>query len=243
MPLQQILPSAYEYQVDNYNELEPKVTSENVIIGQIVVDLLVNINTKEDTLKWVNEFQEKSKTTMRLTRTYPVKGSKGKLHLSASNCEELVRLLADRSKNLDKGFVKYLYNKFHVMHLGELYYFNASAAFDWLNISIALLYTNCVAEALLLGIFLTSDESEVTNKNALNLLKEILPDNSFYGCESQLGSAVIITDNSYAKHNALLLCWPSSIRLLCIFHVLQLICQWLYDSKYKILKDDCALIM
>ncbi|CAG8791915.1 6944_t:CDS:2 [Gigaspora margarita] len=35
MPLQQILPSAYEYQVDNYNELEPKVTSENVIIEQI----------------------------------------------------------------------------------------------------------------------------------------------------------------------------------------------------------------
>ncbi|CAG8747713.1 1237_t:CDS:1, partial [Racocetra persica] len=45
-------------------------------IEQIVVDLLANINTKEDALIWLNEFQECSKTTMHLTRTYPVKGDK-----------------------------------------------------------------------------------------------------------------------------------------------------------------------
>ncbi|CAG8802421.1 25109_t:CDS:1, partial [Racocetra persica] len=48
----------------------------NVKIEQIVVDLLANINTKEDALTWLNEFQKCSKTTMRLTRTYPVKGDK-----------------------------------------------------------------------------------------------------------------------------------------------------------------------
>ena len=74
--LQQILPLAYKYQIESYDELEPKITSENITIGQIVVDLLANIKTKKDALKWIDEFQEKLKTTMRLTRTYPVKGTK-----------------------------------------------------------------------------------------------------------------------------------------------------------------------
>ncbi|CAG8719056.1 23333_t:CDS:2, partial [Racocetra persica] len=63
-PLQQILPSAYEYQVDNYNELEPKVTSENA-------------GHSAATARHVYEDE---------------------LHLSASSREEIVRLLADRSK-------------------------------------------------------------------------------------------------------------------------------------------------
>ncbi|CAG8724677.1 30416_t:CDS:2, partial [Gigaspora margarita] len=71
------------------------------------------------------------------------------LHLSASNREE------------DEGFIKYLYNKFCVMHLGdpngkamydrlqagELCYFDTLAAFDRLNKSITLLYTNCATGA------------------------------------------------------------------------------------------------
>lgn len=143
------------------------------------------------------------------------------LHLSASDNNELAQLLADRSKNPDNGFLKYLYSKFCATQLGdrngkgiferlqevvtfynnsgkgkaalqiynsttqspfilcvvtnlmmrihekihqasELCYFDASASFDPLNTSISLLYTNCVASALLLGLFLTSDETEVT---------------------------------------------------------------------------------
>jgi len=75
-PLRQILPSNYLYQIENYSELEPIITSESVIIGQIIVDLFTNIDTKDGALKWLEEFQQKSKTTMRLTRTYPVKGNK-----------------------------------------------------------------------------------------------------------------------------------------------------------------------
>ncbi|CAG8666205.1 40751_t:CDS:2 [Gigaspora margarita] len=64
------------FKIVNHDELEPKVISENVIIGQIITDLLANIDAKEDSLRWIDEFQEKSKMRMRLTRTYPVKGDK-----------------------------------------------------------------------------------------------------------------------------------------------------------------------
>ena len=63
--LQQILSPSYIYKIKNYTKLEPKITTENVNIGQINVDLYV-----------LNKYQEISKTTMRLTRTFPVKGNK-----------------------------------------------------------------------------------------------------------------------------------------------------------------------
>lgn len=401
-PLQQILPSNYTYQIENYIELEPILTSENITIGQIETDFYVNINTKESALKWLDEFQEISKTTMRLTRTYITKGQRvvfrelrhcihsdivkqknssrdiknpnsqrnrdincsatinfrlrksyliythpleinlrfthnhlpnsaaslsfrpvseetqkqyinlfnmghsaatarhifeDQLHLSTSDDDELVQLLADRAKNPDQGFIKHLYNQFRKSQLGdqnrrdmfirleemvneynnsgkgraifqtynsstntpfilcivtnlmkrvhekihqagELCYFDASASFDPLNTSISLLYTSCAAGALPLGLFLTSDEAEVTIENAINLLKTILPGNAFYNRGINLGPEVFITDDSYAERNALDLCWPSSIKLLCIFHVLQAFWRWLYESKHGIHKDD-----
>jgi hypothetical protein len=44
----------------------------------------------------------------------------------------------------------------------EICYMDASAAFDPLNTSITLLYTSCAIGALPLGVFLTSDELEIT---------------------------------------------------------------------------------
>ncbi|RIB19380.1 hypothetical protein C2G38_2182064 [Gigaspora rosea] len=63
----------------------------------------------------------------------------------------------------------------------EICYIDASVSFDPLNISITLLYTSCAAGALPLGLFLTSNEQEITIEKALTLLKTILPPNAFYG--------------------------------------------------------------
>ncbi|CAG8695424.1 3558_t:CDS:2, partial [Scutellospora calospora] len=195
-----------------------------------------------------------------------------KLHLSASDDNELAHLLADRAKNPDGGFLWHLYNQFHITQLGnrngkgmfdqlqemvnqynesnngkailqiynsttstpfilcivtsliarvhekirqagELCYLDASAAFDPLNTSISLLYTSCMVGALPLGIFLTSDEAEVTIENAINLLKTILPANAFYGRGPEIGPKVIITDYSNAERNALQICWPTYDRI------------------------------
>lgn len=63
-----------------------------------------------------------------------------------------------------------------VIQAGEICYMDASASFDPLNNSITLLYTSCAVGALPLGLFITSDELEVTLEKAViiiisNLLK------------------------------------------------------------------------
>ncbi|CAG8763923.1 5969_t:CDS:1, partial [Acaulospora morrowiae] len=49
---------------------------------------------------------------------------------------------------------------------GELCYMDASASFEPLNTSITLLYTSCMIGALPLGLFITSDECEITLEKA-----------------------------------------------------------------------------
>ncbi|CAG8697421.1 17913_t:CDS:2, partial [Funneliformis caledonium] len=105
-----------------------------------------------------------------------------------------------------------------VLQEGELCYVDALASFDPLNSSITLLYTSCTVGALPLGLFVTSDELEIT---------------------PQIGLMVILTDDSSAERNALEL-W---VRLLCTFHFLQAFWRWLYDSKHKVNKEDWVPIM
>src|SRR6266542_3865413 len=57
-----------------------------------------------------------------------------------------------------------------VLQSGELCYMDASASFDPLNTSITLLCTSCAVGALPLGLFITSDESEVTLKKAVIII-------------------------------------------------------------------------
>lgn len=130
-----------------------------------------------------------------------------------------------------------------IIQAGEICYVDASASFDPLNTSITLLYTSCAAGALPLGLFIMSDETESTLENALNLLKTILPQNAFYGHGPQIGPMIFLMNNSKAEQNALRLCWPKGIRLLCIFHFLQAFWRWLHDSKHEIDKNDRAPIM
>src|SRR5205085_11987377 len=77
-----------------------------------------------------------------------------------------------------------------VLQSGELCYMDASASFEPLNTSITLLYTSCAAGALPLGLFITSDELEITLEKALNLLKPILPQHAFFGRGPQIGPKV-----------------------------------------------------
>ncbi|CAB4431854.1 unnamed protein product [Rhizophagus irregularis] len=156
------------------------------------------------------------------------------LHLSATNDQELLELLADRAKNPDYDYIAKLFQKYHdtelggcngssmfqclvevvnsfnnsgrgkaalqefnadtgksfilcivtelmccvhekVRQAGELYYMDASSSFEHFNNSIILFYTSCAISALPLGLFITSDEFEVTLEKAINLLKSILP--------------------------------------------------------------------
>ena len=85
---------------------------------------------------------------------------------------------------------------------------DASSSFEPLNNSITRFYTSCAIGALSLGLFITSDEFEVTLEKAINLLKSILPPYAFFGRGPQLGPEVFLTDDSSAERNALQICWP-----------------------------------
>ena len=57
-----------------------------------------------------------------------------------------------------------------VLQARELCYMDASSSFEPLNTSITLLYTSCAVGILLLELFITSDELEVTLERAVVIL-------------------------------------------------------------------------
>ena len=67
-----------------------------------------------------------------------------------------------------------------ILQVSELCYVDALALFDPLNSLITLFYTSCAVEALLLGLFITSDEFEIILEKVMNLLKMILLPYTFF---------------------------------------------------------------
>lgn len=109
------------------------------------------------------------------------------------------------------GLMYRVYEK--IWQASELCYMDASASFKHLNTSITLFYISCAVGALPLGLFITSDELEITLEKAINLLKTILPSHAFFGRGPQVGPIVFLTDDSSAERNALEMCWPQGIVL------------------------------
>ncbi|CAG8801482.1 32597_t:CDS:2 [Gigaspora margarita] len=114
-------------------------------------------------------------------------------------------ILQEYNLRMGKAFILYivtgLMSRVHekIQKSEEICYVDASASFESLNILITLMYTSCVAGALPLGLFVTSDELELTIEKALNLLKLILSEHAFFGCRCNVGLQNILTDNSAAK--------------------------------------------
>ncbi|CAG8469385.1 16757_t:CDS:2 [Gigaspora margarita] len=188
------------------------------------------------------------------------------LHLSALSNKNLVETFAGCAINPDYTYVVHLFENYRNSQLGgqngtsmfqrlneEVLNYNASgcgraiqnasASFEPLNTLITLLYTSCVAGALPLGLFVTSDELELTIEKAINLLKLILPKHAFFGRGCNVGPQNILIDDSVAERNAVKICWPQSNLLLCTFHILQAFWRWLYNSKHGISKEHRVTIM
>ena len=91
-----------------------------------------------------------------------------------------------------------------------------------------------------MGIFITSDEKEQTLTNALEMFKTALPDFAFYGAP---GPRVFMTDNCYELRVALREMWPTSVSVLCIFHVLQQVWRWLHEKKNGLILEDCPSLL
>ena len=85
---------------------------------------------------------------------------------------------------------------------------------------------------------ITSREDEGTIESALRMLKSILPEKAFFHRGPAVGPKIIMTDDCASERNALKSVWSSVILLLCVFHLLQALWRWIWDSDNKIPKLD-----
>ncbi|XDV26187.1 hypothetical protein PO909_029958 [Leuciscus waleckii] len=106
-----------------------------------------------------------------------------------------------------------------------------------MNSRIFLLLTHSAAGGLPLGVIVTTSESQNTIAAGLKLLQSILPGDAFYG-RGVLGPKVVMTDDCKALRQALQNVFPQTTSLLCVFHVLQAMWRWLWDSHHGVPKGD-----
>nr|XP_047134882.1 uncharacterized protein LOC124812379 [Hydra vulgaris] len=113
------------------------------------------------------------------------------------------------------------------------------------NLRVFLLCTHSVAGALPLGLIICSDEKTDTLIKAFEAYKILLPENAFFNKGNQTGPDLMLTDlSSHSElRDSLLNVWPSSLLLLCTFHLLQQVWRWLFDIKHQIEKVDRPVIM
>ena len=90
---------------------------------------------------------------------------------------------------------------------------------------------------------ITSDEQESTIRQGLEMVKEVIPSDAFYGCGTERGPSIVMTDDSTAERNALQKVWPNARLLLCTFHFLQSKWTWLHNGQNHIANDDRQLLM
>ena len=95
--------------------------------------------------------------------------------------------------------------------------------------------THSSSGGLPLGVVITSNEQEQTITEGLQLLKSVLPSDSFGG-NGDRGPAVFITDDCLSERKAIHSVFPQASLLLCTFHVLQAVWRWLWDGKHKVEK-------
>lgn len=117
----------------------------------------------------------------------------------------------------------------------EICFVDSTSACDPEQHSITFVMTPCAAGAVPLGIIITKGQTSESYCAGFQLLLDIVS-NSFH-------PKIFLTDNSEAEILALNKIFPNSLTLLCIFHVLQAVWRWLWDSKHGIPKEDRQNLM
>ena len=94
------------------------------------------------------------------------------------------------------------------------------------------------AGGLPLGSIITTREDGETIEPALKMLKEVMPDGAFFHRGPETGPKLFMTDDCAAERKALKSAFPGAILLLCVFHLLQALWRWLWNSDHKVTKID-----
>lgn len=131
----------------------------------------------------------------------------------------------------------------NIQQAGEMTFCDAISSLDRFNTSLFILSTSHAAGGLPLGVIMTSDEQGETIRQGLELLKEVLPKNLFYGQGVERGPGITMTDDSSAERNAIHSVWPEICLLLCAFHFLQRRWTWLHDGKNRIANQHRQILI
>ena len=116
----------------------------------------------------------------------------------------------------------------------EIVFCDTTSSCDPQHHSVTFLLTTCPVGAAPLGVLITQGQSTEVYTAAFRLVK-----NNISNALANRGyPTTFITDNSKAEIDSLNSVWPESQHLLCIFHVLQAVWRWLWDSKNGIPSDQ-----
>ena len=128
----------------------------------------------------------------------------------------------------------------HVTQAGELMFVDSSASLDDFNNPMFILSTSSAAGGLPLGVVITSGESSNIIFDAMTALKGLFPKSLFGG---KMYPDNILTDDSSPEREGLKRTLPSTKLFLCVFHFLQSMWRWLWNSKNGINKEDKQYLM
>ena len=106
----------------------------------------------------------------------------------------------------------------HVRQAAEMIFCDSTSSLDRFNSSLFVLSTSYPAGGLPLAAMITSDEQESTIQQGLEMIKEVIPSDAFFGCGAERGPGIMMTDDSTAERNAMQKVWPDAWLLLCTFH-------------------------
>jgi len=92
-----------------------------------------------------------------------------------------------------------------IQQSGEMVFCDSTSCLEKYNCSLFILSISSPAGGLPLAVAITSDEKQDTIQRAMEMIKEVVPVNAFYGKNNP---SVIMTDDSVAERNALKNVWP-----------------------------------
>ncbi|XP_052130785.1 uncharacterized protein LOC127751360 [Frankliniella occidentalis] len=125
----------------------------------------------------------------------------------------------------------------HHKAAAEIMFIDSSGNMDNNNARVFVMVAPSPVCGLPEGLLITFSETEIVVAAALQLWTEIIPSNAFCGRGLQ-GPKIIMTDDSTHQRNSLRAVFPFAIYLLCIFHVLQAMWRYIWDSEHKVKFED-----
>ncbi len=123
----------------------------------------------------------------------------------------------------------------------EIVFLDSTSSCDGESHSVTFLLTASPCGAAPLGVIITESQDQKSYEAGLSLLKEAVGDRLFGG---QGHPDVFMTDDSATEKATLRALFPESDQKLCLFHVLQALWRWLWESSHGVsLKEDRQLLM